>query len=143
MIDTVLIAVDDSPLAEAAVAYAANVFPDADLEAVHVADVEYDMNYDMPEVERAPLDGIEGAGDELAQSVFATVRAVLDDRDVDASATLLVGQPGDRLVEYATERDVDQTVLGTHARDGLSRHLIGSVAEQVARRTDAPTTLVK
>ncbi|WP_058367692.1 universal stress protein [Haloparvum sedimenti] len=143
MIETVLVAVDDSPLAESAVAYAAEVFADADLEAVHVADVEYDMNYDMEEVERASLDGLEGAGDELAQSVFATVREVLADRDVDASATLLVGDPGDRLVEYAAERNVDQIVMGTHARAGLSRHLIGSVAEQVARRTDAPTTLVK
>lgn len=143
MIETVLVAVDDSPLAEASVAYAAEVFPDAAIEAVHVADVEYDMEYDMAEVERASLDDLEGVGDDLAQSVFATVRGVLADRDVDASATLLVGDPADLLVEHAAERDVDQVVMGTHARDGLSRHLLGSVAERVTRRTDAPTTLVK
>ena len=142
MVDRVLVAVDDSPLGRDALAYALDVFADADVVAAHVAFLEYDMlPSDTEEAFEAEFDDLEGIGDETAQSVFDGIRAVAEGRDV--TITFLTGDPEDRLVEYTESGDFDQVVLGTHGRDGVSRLLIGSVAEGVVRRTDVPTTLVK
>ena len=39
-----------------------------------------------------------------------------------------------RIVEYAGRNAIDLIVLGTHGRTGVSRALLGSVAEAVIRR---------
>ena len=142
MVDRVLVAVDDSPLGRDALAYALEVFPDATVVAAHVAFLEYDMlPSDTEEVFEAGLDELDDVGDETARSLFDGIRRVADGRTVAVS--FLTGDPEDRLVEYATSGEFDQVVLGTHGRDGVSRLLIGSVAEGVVRRTEIPTTLVK
>lgn len=142
MVDTVLVAMDDSPLGREALAYALDVFTDADIVVAHVAFPEFDMlPTDTEEVFEADPDDLDGVGDETAQSVFEEIRVIADDRPVAVS--FLTGDPDDRLVEYVESEEFDQVVLGTHGRDGVSRLLLGSVAESIVRRTDVPTTLVK
>lgn len=142
MIESVLVAVDDSPLGVKALEYALDAFPDAEITAVHVAYPEYDMlPADTEEVVAADLDDLDGVGDEVAREVFDRIRATAHERPV--AVTFLLGEPQERIVEYAEEGEFDEVVLGTHGRDGVSRVLIGSVAEAVAREVPVPTTLVK
>ncbi|PAU84676.1 universal stress protein UspA [Halorubrum salipaludis] len=142
MTDSVLVAMDDSPLSSEALAFALETFPDARVTVVHVAAPDLDMlPADTEEVVGAALDDLDGVGDETAASVFETVREVAADRDV--AVTFLTGEAERRIAEYAEEGDFDHVVLGTHGRSGLSRALIGSVAEAVTRETAVPTTLVK
>ena len=142
MVTTVLVAMDDSPLSREALAFALDTFPDADITAVHVAYPEIDMlPADVNEVYDAAPDELDGVGDERAQTVFETIRDVAEDRDL--SVTFLMGETDRRLVEYTDEGGFDHVVLGTHGRSGLSRLLIGSVAESVVRETDVPTTLAR
>ena len=154
MVDSVLVAMDDSPLSREALVFALDAFPDADITAVHVAYPEIDMlPADTEEVYEADLDELDDVGDETAASVFETIRDVIgehetvDSRDLDdgreLSVTYLLGEANRRLVEYADEGEFDHVVMGTHGREGLSRLLIGSVAEEVVRQTDVPTTLVR
>lgn len=44
----------------------------------------------------------------------------------------------DRIIEAASERDIDLIVMGTHGRTGLNRLLMGSVAEEVVRSAPCP-----
>ncbi|WP_144920851.1 universal stress protein [Halorubrum salsamenti] len=142
MTDSVLVAMDDSPLGREALAVALETFPDARVTVVHVAFPDFDMlPEDTEEAFGASLDELDDVGDETAASVFETVREVADGRDV--AVTFLTGEPERRIAEYADEGEFDHVVLGTHGRSGLSRALIGSVAEAVTRETAVPTTLVK
>lgn len=52
------------------------------------------------------------------------------------------GNPGDEIVDYATRIGADLIVMGTHGRGGLSRMLLGSVAEKVLRATCCPVLVV-
>jgi len=63
--------------------------------------------------------------------------------DVAHRHVLLEGDPADSIVELAKEMNVDQIVMGSHGRQGLSRLLMGSVAELVIRRASCPVTIVK
>jgi nucleotide-binding universal stress UspA family protein len=55
----------------------------------------------------------------------------------------VVGRPDDEIVLLATEENVDLIVMASHGRTGLSRLLMGSVAEGVMRRAPCPVLVVK
>ena len=46
--------------------------------------------------------------------------------------------PAHGIVEYAVENDVDLIALSTHGRTGLRRLALGSMAEEVLRRSKVP-----
>lgn len=52
------------------------------------------------------------------------------------------GNAAQEVIRYATEQRVDLIVLGTHGRTGLSRFLLGSVAEKVVRLATCPVLTV-
>jgi nucleotide-binding universal stress UspA family protein len=55
---------------------------------------------------------------------------------------LAEGKPDDEILRVAREEKCDLIVLPTHGRTGLSRLLMGSVAEQVLRRAPCPVLTV-
>lgn len=56
---------------------------------------------------------------------------------------LLEGDPATVVIETAQETDADLVVLGTHGRSGLSRLVMGSVAEEVLRHAPCPVLTVR
>jgi len=56
---------------------------------------------------------------------------------------LLVGRPGDKLVELGREVGAELIVIGSHGRKGFERLLLGSVAERVLRHADRPVLVIK
>lgn len=82
-----------------------------------------------PEVERYL-----GAAKERAGKVGVTADSVVVPRDGHVSATIL---------QEAREGDCDAIVMASHARDGLSRLIEGSVAEAVIRYSDLPVVVLR
>lgn len=56
---------------------------------------------------------------------------------------LITGDPAHAIVRLAKDEHVDMIVLGTHGRTGLSRMLMGSVAEAIVRRAECPVLTYK
>ncbi len=65
------------------------------------------------------------------------------DPNVRYEQRMLTGDPAGALVDFAKEEQMDLIVLGTHGRGGLSRLLMGSVAEAVVRRAECPVLTFK
>jgi nucleotide-binding universal stress UspA family protein len=65
------------------------------------------------------------------------------DPSVPYEHRLITGDPAQTVVDLAKEEEVDIIVLGTHGRTGLSRLLMGSVAEAIVRRAACPVLTVK
>ena len=82
----------------------------------------------------------ETASDEIAARLNAVV---LPDPDIPADRRLLTGDPAEAIITLAKEEKVDMIVMGTHGRRGLSRLLMGSVAEHVVRVAPCPVLTVK
>ncbi len=53
------------------------------------------------------------------------------------------GNASDVIIQVAKQAPCDAIVLGTHGRSGLSRLLMGSVAEKVVRKAPCPVITVK
>ena len=77
---------------------------------------------------------------EAAQRL-ATVEGALGS-GLQRVTALLFGSAARAIVAYAHERGADLIVVGTHGRTGVSRLLMGSVAEAVARLAPCPVLTV-
>lgn len=113
----------------------------AEVVLLHVYDpAQYPMSsgdvvYSQPQLER----------------VSAGVRARLDAvrRDVDPlgrcriSTRVVQGAPARAIVQAASDEPFDLIVMGTHGRTGVSRILLGSIAEDVMRRAPCAVLTVK
>jgi nucleotide-binding universal stress UspA family protein len=65
------------------------------------------------------------------------------DASVGYEHRLLLGSPASAIVHLAEKEGVDMIVMPTHGRTGLSRLLMGSVAEEVVRKAKCPVLTVK
>ena len=54
-----------------------------------------------------------------------------------------VGDAGTEIVAFAEDRGADLIVIPSHGRKGISRWLIGSVAERVVRSAHCPVLILK
>jgi universal stress protein A len=56
---------------------------------------------------------------------------------------VLVGPPFERILETAVREEIALIIMGTHGRTGLSRVVMGSIAERVTRLAPCPVLTVK
>lgn len=130
MYDTVLVPTDGSSAAELAGDYGCRLARAFDA-TVHVLYVREE-----------PLLGDDE--DDPAERAVSAVVDVAVERDLNATTAVLEPEDGihDAIVEYAETNDVDLIAMGTHGRSGLSRFLLGSVAEQTLRESTVPVVTV-
>jgi universal stress protein A len=77
------------------------------------------------------------------QTVFNDIVAAYTTKPPLASAMLKTGDARTSILTAADELHVDLVVMGTHGRRGVSRLVLGSVAESVARAAPCPVLLVR
>lgn len=73
----------------------------------------------------------------------ALVKRQAPDPKVSMERQLEVGNPAKEILRLAQELRCGLIVMGTHGRTGLSRVLMGSVAEEVSREALCPVLTVK
>lgn len=59
------------------------------------------------------------------------------------SEVLTGGQAADIIVEYVTKNGIDLIAIATHGRSGISRWVLGSVADRVLRSSSVPVLTVR
>lgn len=137
-----LVPMDDSAQSRSALRYALETFADAELTAVHVIDpVEAGYGGERDDVGHAS-NWRETSGTE-AEELFEAAAELAAEYDTSLTATVAEGQPADAIVEVAEEGAFDGVVMGSQGRSGVSRVLLGSVAETVVRRSPVPVTVVR
>ena len=76
------------------------------------------------------------------------IRSMLEDvRPKDPAVpythTLTMGDPAGEIVRIAADEGAEMIVLGTHGRTGMTRLLMGSVAEAIVRRAPCPVLVYR
>lgn len=136
----ILIALDENPIA----VHAAEV----GIDLAHRLNAQVALVYVIdPALVLAPEGGI--AADDLviaarqeAARLVAGFRARLQ-VDAHALAFVPLGSPGSEIVKAAKEWEADLVVIGSHGRRGITRALVGSVAEAVMRHAPCPVLVVR
>ncbi|MGB9964814.1 universal stress protein [Halobacterium hubeiense] len=138
----ILVPVDGSEQSGEALEYALEHFKDADITAINVIDpieAGYTAQATVPGYSEEWFEQAKDAAEEL----FDEAQETADEYDHELATTTEVGRPSRAIVDYADENDVNHIVMGSHGRSGVSRILLGSVAESVVRRSPVPVTIVR
>lgn len=137
---TVLVAYDGSAPARKAVRHAFDEYDDEEIVLLRV--VELADGYT-----EASIKAIQDLLGERREAANEEMREDLEEfdgiEDVDFRTEVAVGDPAREIVEFAAANDVDHVLVGSHGRKGVSRVLLGSVAERVVRRSPVTVTVVR
>lgn len=136
----ILVAFDGSEPAEGALEYTLTQFPDEEIVVLNVIDPLSSVY--GGEVGYA-YDQMMDAKREDAEELLAEAEAMADEHGVEITTETAVGKAARRVVEYVEEHDIEQVIVGSHGRSGISRVLLGSVAEVIVRRSPVPVTIVR
>ena len=134
----ILFATDFSPCANSALPYAMSLARQfgATLLAAHVMPTLAEMLLMSPESWPTMAE----QEDLRAQAYFKQLQMPL--HDVPHEVLMPRGKVGAALAQIMEERKIDLLVLGTHGREGFSKLILGSIAEEVFRRAACPVLSV-
>lgn len=142
MATRILVPIDGSEQARVALEHALAEHPDASFTGLSVIN--------PLETARTTEMGALSYAEEWYERAEARAESLLDDarqtaaaQDIPFDTAIEVGRPSREIVRYAEEGDFDHVVIGSHGRTGVSRILLGSVAEAVIRRSPVPVTVVR
>ncbi|PSP84746.1 universal stress protein UspA [Halobacteriales archaeon QS_1_68_17] len=138
----ILVPVDRSEQAMRAVDFAVEEFPAAELVLFHVinpTDAGYSAQASIPSYSEEWYENEK----QNARRLFEEVRERTADRGIETETATEVGKPSRAIVAYADEHDIDHIVMGSHGREGVTRILLGSVAEAVVRHSPVSVTVAR
>jgi nucleotide-binding universal stress UspA family protein len=160
-----MIAVDDSEQATAVVGALQPLFererPEVELVSiVDMSDVHEVRRSGQPAFEPTPAVGASAHDEQqpppqLAESHGQALERVRIEREdflrnlasgagLDGSVTVISDEhTADAITRHASESGADLVAVGTHGRSGISRVLMGSVAEHVVRHCEVPVIVVR
>jgi nucleotide-binding universal stress UspA family protein len=85
----------------------------------------------------------EGAAKHIVEQKLNAVTEGLQRRGIEAESLSIPGDPVEIILKQAAEWQADVIAVGTQGRRGLSRLVLGSVAEAVLRRSGCPVLIVR
>jgi nucleotide-binding universal stress UspA family protein len=150
--DTVLVPFDGSSSSCNALKHAINTFPDA---AVNVLYVRYPFLDDLDHlgVRSDDYPGFEEwydavrtwheRADRDADHILGIADSIAGDTTVDLRSAIETGLPSRVILEYIDRIEADHVLIGSHSRDGGTRIILGSVTEQIVRKSSPPVTVVR
>ena len=78
-----------------------------------------------------------------AEKYLTKVVARLKKSGINARAEVIYGKAGEALSDYVTKNKVDLVIIATHGRSGISRWVLGSVANRIVHSARAPVLMVR
>ena len=145
MFDKILLTTDGSEFSEAAADIAINLAKKCDAELRVVTVIENPPYYGTPEAAalydaklyRSLSTELERLGKEAVERMETRAR----DAGHAASSSVRHGSPSGEICAEAEEWGADVIVTSTHGRTGLTRLLLGSVANQIVNHAMCPVLL--
>ncbi len=143
MLDHILLAVDGSPGSRKAADFARRLVAGSATRLTVLVVLEAPTASVIPILEGVAYTGPSPSPEHLAvaRDVMNEIEAALGHEHV--VTRLDVGHPAEVICTVAEELAVDLIVLGAHGGSAVTRWLIGSVGERVARHATRPVTVVR
>ena len=92
---------------------------------------------------RTDLEQLEKHRTTLAEDYLTQLISRLNYDWVKVESEILVGKVAESLVDYTAKKDVDLILIASHGRSGISRWVMGSVADRILRNSCCPVLMVR
>jgi len=136
MYERILVPLDGSELAEAALPYAKElaVRLGSEITLIHV--IQSAKDYQMHEyyAERMTT---------LARQAAENYLEKPEGKAIEVESRMLAGNPAEEITHYVDREDIDLIVMATHGYSVLRHWALGSVAYNVIRATNRPVVLIR
>lgn len=140
----VLVPIDESEQSKAALEFALSEYSDAQLTALHVVDpADIHGGVALESASPESYGNLKAQQEETASQVLADATECADRHGQTIETEQIIGTVAHSISTFPEGRDIDHIVIGSHGRSGVSRVLLGSVAEKVIRRSPVPVTIVR
>ena len=106
------------------------------VEIVYVVDFETEKNDVLRNIDQENIKEERQRRLQLTEGKIAAV-------GVKYKTTIMHGEPGPSLVNYANENNFDVVVLGSRGLNALQEMVLGSVSHKVVKRAHCPVMIVK
>ena len=87
-------------------------------------------------------DSLRDLGGSTGARALASFERLAGEYEVTVVTEMAEGSVDEVILGYAADHDVDLVVMGTHGREGVTRRVVGSVAERVVRGATVPVMTV-
>jgi nucleotide-binding universal stress UspA family protein len=141
MYQRIMLPLDGSPLAEQALPHAIAIAEHFQAEVILMKVLAPLPR--PPEATPACFQTAEEASMRLAREYLERVAAGAQQRGIRVHMATTEGRPHLQIIQYAETNQVDLIVMSTRGQSGLSRWLMGSVADRVVRGASVPVLLVR
>jgi nucleotide-binding universal stress UspA family protein len=144
MLDKIMIATDGSEASEHAADLGIGLAKSSagKVIAVYVVDIQRLVQLHgyatLPGLKESLLDAMIKEGEEAVMYIEETSK----ESGIACDKAILKGNPSDELLRYSKEIGADILVMGNIGRTGISRFLLGSVADKVVRHSEIPVMMV-
>jgi nucleotide-binding universal stress UspA family protein len=138
-LNTILVPLDGSPLAEAALSTATDLAKSSGARVVLLRAAEAHTVPGADRLAEAEVRVVREAEEYLARIKQRVLTVGVE----DVEASVWYGSAAHAVVEAAKAQKVDLIVMTTHGRSGFGRLILGSVAESVMRGTTTPILLLR
>lgn len=145
MYKEILVTLDGSKLAEAAIPHARELAKAFDADITLLSIIE--------PIGISPQPGVVGPVVSVAMNIEEEVENTgqyledianqLEAEGLEVKRIVREGDPASQICDYAHENDIDLIVMSTHGRSGIQRWVYGSVADRVLRNAEVPVLLIR
>lgn len=139
MISHVLVPMDGSGMAEQALRYALDAFPEAEVTVLTVVGEPSGMFGRATAI--ALADDFDESTEEYAEPVLERAREIAAEYDRELETEIGIGHPARSILDRTG--DFDTVVIGSHGGSVADRLFVGNIAEKVLRRSPVPVTVVR
>jgi nucleotide-binding universal stress UspA family protein len=97
-----------------------------------------DYSFSEGEIQKFNVQNLKAAQDYMTQ-----VTSKINPGAASVRTEVLSGSAAEILAEYANKNNIDLVVLATHGRSGVSRWVMGSIADRLLHSVNAPVLMVR
>ena len=150
MLNKILVCLDGSELAEKIIPFVieqANCFK-SKIVLVHTVHEPVILSPDIPGSPGVPIE-MPGAAERVlkeqgeAFDYLEKTAAAFREEGLETESVVLEGTPGEAIVSYANNNDIDLIAVATHGHTGLRRAVLGSVTDHILRESGLPVLVIR
>lgn len=140
-VKTILVAIDGSDYSEKGVRYACAMGPllGAEIILLHVVPMLVSATPYHDTVSDQPFLALQKVGEDI----LAKAKKIATELNVDVTDLISHGDPAARIIDVASERDVDLIIVGSRGVSGIRRLFTGSISDKVASQAPCPVMIVR
>jgi len=140
-IKSLLVAVDGSEFSDKAVRYACAMGPSLGAEVVllHVVPMLVSATPYHDTVSDQPFLALQKVGEDI----LAKAKQIAVALKCEVTELISHGDPANKIVDIATERNSDLIIMGSRGVSGIKRLFVGSISDKVMNQAPCPVMIVR